>query len=98
MRTRRAVGRSSHRARAFRPARALQLGADEPRDGAPSSDSRLHRDRHVEDSRLLHGRREPRSDVVFNPWPGTTESATAGSCFWGVNSVTVKELVRLPGE
>ena len=38
----------------------------------------------------------PESGIVFNPWPGTSETATAGSCFWGVNSVAVKELVRLP--
>lgn len=31
------------------------------------------------------------SSVWLVNWPGQTQTATAGSCWWGVNSVTIEE-------
>jgi hypothetical protein len=37
----------------------------------------------------------PTSLIMVNT-PGMTQSASAGSCYWGINSVTIKEYVRTP--
>ncbi|MDQ1645767.1 MAG: hypothetical protein QOJ50_1951 [Cryptosporangiaceae bacterium] len=37
----------------------------------------------------------PTSLIMINT-PGLTQSASAGSCYWGINSVTVKEYTRTP--